>query len=400
MREDTVTRLNLEMEGLCADVGWVSINKKEQQICGDYFYMIEEGEKHVLVLSDGLGSGVKANILATMTARMLGKMIAGDIPIRDAVKTVADTLPICKVRGFAYSTFTILDFQKDTLYMLQYDNPDVILIRDGKVSSYPVYESHLGEKNFHESLFKLQEGDMLILMSDGITNAGMGITTYSGWGKEELVDFCNKRYEKGISAQEMAMLVSNAALALNTYGINDDMTVMALRICQPQITNLMIGPPREKQKDHVYLQKFFHTDGKHVICGGTTAHIAAEYLEKKLCTIEGSGQNDIPAAMRLEGVDYLTEGQITLQVLLDYCQEWETDPTLFFTLKKRHDPAMELYKILFYQSTQINLFFGKAENEEQMELGITSDEKRKKVEKLISYLEKRGKDVRIAYWAV
>lgn len=400
MREETVRRLDVELDGLCVDLGWVSINKKEQKICGDYFYMIEENGKHVLVLSDGLGSGVKANILATLTARMLGKMVAGDVQIRDAVKTVANTLPACKVRGFAYSTFTILDFQKEALYMLKYDNPDAIFIRDGVVKDYPIYHSYMGEKDLHETLFKLQEGDMLILMSDGITNAGMGQTTYSGWKRDELIEFCNSRYEKGMSAKEMAMVISAAGLALNTFGIDDDMTVVVLRVCKPQITNLMIGPPREREKDRTYMKHFFASPGKHIICGGTTAQIAADYLGKQLSTIESAGHHDLPAAMKLEGVDYLTEGQLTLQTLLNYCQEWEDDPTLFFTLKKRHDPAMTLLELLFYKSTHIKLFFGKAENEDQIDLGITSDEKRKKVEKLIQYLKKQGKDVQIAYWAL
>lgn len=398
--EKNNSRLNVRIGDLCVDMGWVSINKKKEKICGDYFHIVEKNDTHVLVLSDGLGSGVKANVLATLTAQMLSTMVAGEVPIREAVKTVAQTLPICSVRKMAYSTFTILQFQPDAVYLVQYDNPDAILIRNGKAEKYPIYHSYLGEKEFHETMLTLQEEDMLILMSDGITNAGLGETTYEGWSRDEVADFCSQRYEKGMNAREMAFRITSAALALNLYGVNDDMTALVLRFCKPQITNLMIGPPQNAEYDKVYMDTFFNNNGRHIICGGTTAHIAAEYLGKSLKTVAGSAQDDIPSAMQLDGVDYITEGQLTLNRLVEYCEEWVDDPQAFFSSKKRHDPAMNLVRMLFFESTHIRVFFGKADNKEQVNLGMTAEGKQKTVEKLISHLKAQGKDVQIAYWAV
>ena len=165
--------LNVEFDGLCMDFGHVSLNKKKEFLCGDC-YKIEENDKdHVLVLSDGLGSGVKANILSTLTATMLSTMIINQVELDEAVRAVAKTLPVCSVRNLAYATFTVLNFQGKQVSLYQFDNPDAILIRDGKLFDYPVETSMIEEKEIHKSCFELKDEDMLIVMSDGVTNAGM-----------------------------------------------------------------------------------------------------------------------------------------------------------------------------------------------------------------------------------
>ena len=392
-------RLHLNLGGLTADLGWISLNKKKEPICGDYFYIAEENDRHTLVLSDGLGSGVKANVLSTLTARMLGRMIAGHVPARDAVQAVMDTLPVCSERHLAYATFTVLNFQNDTAHLLQYDNPDAILIRDGNVEDYPIYTSVMGNKTVHESFLQFREEDMLILMSDGVTNAGMGTTNYSGWGREDVVKFCRRRYEKGMSAREMAYRIADAGVCLNMEEVEDDLTVLVLRFCRPQTANLMIGPPKDPDHDQAYMEQFFRSPGMHLICGGTTGHIAAKHLGRELKMIQDSGTEEIPCAMRLDGVDYLTEGQITLEKALSYCRQWNNDPLPFLTAKRWEDPAVHLLNLLFMRSTDINIFFGNAQNEGQTSLGLSSEGKRGKVEELIGYLRDAGKNVQITYWA-
>ena len=195
--------LNVEFDGLCMDFGHVSLNKKKEFLCGDC-YKIEENDKdHVLVLSDGLGSGVKANILSTLTATMLSTMIINQVELDEAVRAVAKTLPVCSVRNLAYATFTVLNFQGKQVSLYQFDNPDAILIRDGELFDYPVETSMIEEKEIHKSCFELKDEDMLIIMSDGVTNAGMGKTTNGGWGRDDVMAFCRAKYHKGMSAQEI-----------------------------------------------------------------------------------------------------------------------------------------------------------------------------------------------------
>ena len=400
MNKDKNYRLNVSFHGLVTDFGWISLNKKRESICGDFFDITENEEDHVLVLSDGLGSGVKANILSTLTARMLSHMIIKKLPIHDAVAAVADTLPVCSVRHLAYSTFTVLDIRGRQALLYQFDNPDAILIRDGKVTAYPYSTFTLKEKVIHESTFDLREDDMLILMSDGVTNAGMGKTTDGGWGRNEVLRFCQKKYRPGMSAQEMAVAIAYAGLALNLEETDDDLTVLALRFCKKQTVNLMIGPPTTSEQDSTYMESFWQKEGKHVICGGTTAKIAARYLRQPLTTIEGSAVDDVPSLMRLPGADLVTEGLLTLERLLEYCEDFREDRLCFHEMLQKKDGAARLGALLFTWATDINVFFGNAYNQAYEGSEITAQTKTRTVEALIEHLRKAGKTVNISFWAV
>lgn len=382
------------------DFGKVSLNKKKEKICGDYYTIITEPESAVLVLSDGLGSGVKANILATLTAKMLSIMIAGKVAIRTAVKAVADTLPVCSVRNLAYATFTVMVAQENEICLLQYDNPDAILLRNGKSIDYRRDIQMFGEKEIHQSYFQFQEGDMLILMSDGVTNAGMGKTTYGGWGREEVVKFCEQRWREEISAQEMASAIGNAGLDLNLDETDDDLTVLVMKGMKKKTVNIMVGPPADREDDRSYFETFFQKEGMHVVCGGTTAKLVADYLHTKVINIPDSGSEDVPAMSEIKGIDLVTEGLLTLQKLMEYYEDFSEDRLYFNRLIKKKDGAAELFRILFTEATEINFFFGNALNENYTALHIDREKKKKLALELIDNLEAEGKKVKICFWCV
>lgn len=382
------------------DFGKVSLNKKKEKICGDYYTIITEPESAVLVLSDGLGSGVKANILATLTAKMLSIMIAGKVAIRTAVKAVADTLPVCSVRNLAYATFTVMVAQENEICLLQYDNPDAILLRNGKSIDYRRDIQMFGEKEIHQSYFQFQEGDMLILMSDGVTNAGMGKTTYGGWGREEVVKFCEQRWREEISAQEMASAIGNAGLDLNLDETDDDLTVLVMKGMKKKTVNIMVGPPADREDDRSYFETFFQKEGMHVVCGGTTAKLVADYLHTKVINIPDSGSEDVPAMSEIKGIDLVTEGLLTLQKLMEYYEDFSEDRLYFNRLIKKKDVAAELFRILFTEATEINFFFGNALNENYTALHIDREKKKELALELIDNLEAEGKKVKICFWCV
>ena len=382
------------------DFGKVSLNKKKEKICGDYYTVITEPESVILVLSDGLGSGVKANILATLTAKMLSIMIAGKVAIRTAVKAVADTLPVCSVRNLAYATFTVMVAQENEICLLQYDNPDAILLRNGKSIDYCRNIQMFGEKEIHQSYFQFQEGDLLILMSDGVTNAGMGKTTYGGWGREEVVKFCEQRWREEISAQEMASAIGNAGLDLNLDETDDDLTVLVMKGMKKKVVNIMVGPPADREDDRSYFETFFQKEGMHVVCGGTTAKLVADYLHTKVINIPDSGSEDVPAMSEIKGIDLVTEGLLTLQKLMEYYEDFSEDRLYFNRLIKKKDGAAELFRILFTEATEINFFFGNALNENYTALHIDREKKKELALELIDNLEAEGKKVKICFWCV
>lgn len=398
MKKNKYYGMNAGFDGLCIDFGHVSLNKKKEFLCGDYYKIEEKDDNHVLVLSDGMGSGVKANILSTLTATMLCTMISNRVALDEAVCAVAKTLPVCSVRQMAYATFTVLDIQGRKASLYQFDNPDAIVIRDGRLFDYPVSEEKLEDKIIHRSTLRLQEEDMLILMSDGVTNAGMGKTTNGGWGREDVARFCQDKYKKGMSAQEMAGYVAEASVDLNLNETDDDITVIVLRVRKKQTVNLMIGPPQNAENDERYLRTFFEKEGYHIICGGTTARFAARYLGKEVITLQDSACNDVPARSRIEGAELVTEGFLTLKRLLEYCDEWLIDRMSYNYLKKQKDAAAVLGRMLFDTATDVNIFFGGALNAGNEGTGVSVKKKEEMTELLIEHLRNAGKNVHIVLW--
>ena len=382
--------------------GIVSLNKKKEKICGDYYTIITDpdSDSTVMVLSDGLGSGVKANILATLTAEMLSIMIARNVSIRTAVKAVADTLPVCSVRNLAYATFTVMVAEENEICLLQYDNPDVILLRNGKNVEYYREILMFGEKEIHQSYFRFREGDMLIFMSDGVTNAGMGKTTYAGWGREDVVEFCEQHYREGMSAQEMSSAIADAGLALNLDETDDDLTVLTLAAMKKNIVNIMVGPPADREDDRSYFETIFQKEGMRIVCGGTTAKLVADYLKTEVTGLPDSGTEDVPAMSEIKGIDLVTEGLLTLEKLIDYYEDFQEDRTYFNQIIKKKDGAAELFRVLFAEATEINFFFGNALNDNYTSLHIDREKKKKMALELIGHLKAEGKKVKICFWCV
>lgn len=388
--------------GIPVGFGIVSLNKKKEKICGDYYTIITDpdSDSTVMVLSDGLGSGVKANILATLTAEMLSIMIARKVNIRTAVKAVADTLPVCSVRNLAYATFTVMVAEENEICLLQYDNPDVILLRNGKNVEYYRDILMFGEKEIHQSYFQFREGDMLIFMSDGVTNAGMGKTTYAGWGREEVVGFCEQHYRDGMSAQEMSSAIADAGLALNLNETDDDLTVLTVAAMKKNIVNIMVGPPADREDDRSYFETFFQKEGMRVVCGGTTAKLVADYLQTEVTGLPDSGTEEVPAMSEIKGIDLVTEGLLTLEKLMDYYEDFQEDRTYFNQIIKKKDGAAELFQVLFAEATEINFFFGNALNDNYTSLHIDREKKKKMALELIDHLKAEGKKVKICFWCV
>lgn len=179
------------MDKLCTDTGYVSLNKKGEQLCGDRVEIIARNDNSLtLVLADGLGSGVKANILSTLTSKILSTMIENGMPIEECVDTIVKTLPVCSVRKVAYSTFTIIHVEENTTAtLIQFDNPNVILLRGGKHWDYPTTSRVIEGKTILESKFPLQLNDMMIAMSDGAIWAGVGQSMNFGWQRDNVVEF-------------------------------------------------------------------------------------------------------------------------------------------------------------------------------------------------------------------
>lgn len=390
------------MNNLCTDVGYHSINKHGEQLCGDHVEVIEKGDNYtVLVLADGLGSGVKASILSTLTSKIISTMIANNMSIEDCVSTIAATLPVCEVRKVAYSTFTIMCIRDNSeAEIIQYDNPQVILLRDGKNYDYAKSASEMGGKTIYTSKIQLCENDVFIAMSDGAIWAGVGKYMNFGWQRENIIEYIEKLYEPNYTAKVISTLILDECNSLYGNEPGDDTTVAAIKIRQRKPVNLLFGPPADPKDANKMMALFFSKEGKRIVAGGTTSTIAAEYLGTEVCPDLDYLDPDIPPTADIKGVDLTTEGVITMTRVLEYAKSYITDNGCFYDWSTKRDGASRIARILFEEATDINFFVGRAKNpaHQNPNLPINFSIKMRIADELAECLKKMGKRINVSYF--
>ena len=390
------------MNNLCADIGWKSINHDGEQLCGDHIDIVEHDENSsVIVLADGLGSGVKASILSTLTSKIISTMLAEGIRLEECVSTIAATLPICSERGLAYSTFTIIHLiDNETVDIIQYDNPDVIFVRDGEVYDYPKREITICGKNMQRSTVVLQEGDVLIVMSDGCPHAGKGQSYNYGWKWEDIAEFMRGMIFAGYNAKTLATMLVDECDKEYGFHPGDDASACVVKIRKRQPMNILFGPPRHRDDCDRMMSLFFSKEGKHIICGGTTSSIAAKYLGKPLKPKMNEEKSDIPPISEIEGVDLVTEGVVTINRVIEYAKDALDKNELYEKWNFKRDGASLIARLLFEEATDINFYVGKAINpaHQNPDLPINFNLKMSLVEELSDCLKKMGKRIKVSYF--
>ncbi|MEG0541188.1 MAG: SpoIIE family protein phosphatase [Angelakisella sp.] len=390
------------MNNLCADIGYRSLNKDGEQLCGDHIDIVEQDDSStVIVLADGLGSGVKASILSTLTAKIISTMMAEGMELSDCVSTIAQALPVCSVRGVAYSTFTIIRIVDNAeAEIIQYDNPGVILLRDGRCCELPLTIMNIGGKAISHSRVTLKENDVFIAMSDGAIHAGVGTALNFGWQRQDIVNFMEALFDAGFTAKTLTTILLDECNRLYGGCPGDDTTVCTIRIRSREPMNLMFGPPRNRDDNHKMMSLFFSKEGKHIVCGGTTSTIAAEYLGKPLIPSLDFHDPLIPPIAHLEGVDLVTEGVITINKVLEFAKNYLEDNEAYSLWGSKKDGASQIARLLFEEATDINFYVGRAINpaHQNPNLPINFNIKMQLVEELADALKKMGKRIKVSYF--
>lgn len=390
------------MNNLCADIGYKSINHYGEELCGDHVDIVEENENStVVVLADGLGSGVKASILSTLTSKIISTMMAAGLSIEDCVATIAATLPVCSVRGVAYSTFTIMHIvNNETIDIIQYDNPHVIVLRNNENYDYPKTEMNVEGKKIYKSSLKLCEDDIFIAMSDGCPHAGLGGKYNFGWKREEIVEYMTAVSYCGYTAKNMATMLVDECDKLYGRKPGDDTTSCVIKIRRREPMNLLFGPPFNRDDTNRMMALFFSKEGKHIVCGGTTSSIAARYLGKPLRASLNFESSDVPPTAEIEGVDLVTEGVITINKVVEYAKDYLGENKHYEHWNFKHDGASMICRLLFEEATDINFYVGRAINpaHQNPDLPITFSIKMNLVEELSTCLKKMGKRIKVSYF--
>ena len=386
------------------DVAWRSLNKYQEELCGDKVEILKTGDSDIVILADGMGSGVKANILATLTSKILGTMLREGAAIESCVETIARTLPVCKVRKVAYATFSILQiFHSGQAYLAEFDNPSCVFIRDGKILDYPYKVREIEGKKIHEYRFQVKKNDCFVLMSDGVIYAGAGsILNMQGWTWEAMAEYTLKCTKKTLSASRLAVLLSQACDELYEERPGDDTTIAVARVFERRIVNKVTGLPKAKAVDDRLMHEFMRSEGKKVVSGGTSSNIAARFLGKEIITRADSADPDVPPAAEIEGIDLVTEGVLTLGKCLKLLKKYangEFDEEFFDELDADNG-ASRLAKLLIEECTELNLFVGTSVNKahKNSELSFDLSMRMNLVEQLIRIMKQMGKHVSAKYY--
>lgn len=327
------------------------LRPKGQEVCGDVFFSkrFPDEERIILVLSDGIGHGIRASVLATLTATMALNYSSFHTKPEIAAQIIMDVLPSTGNRP-SYATFTVIEIEKDGLVrIINYDNPPVIIVR-GKQQFTPVkiYELEVGGKGNNNKTLRCQEfyamkEDRIVFYTDGVTQSGIDTPRYlMGWGNDNVKTFVFKLIESQpeISATKLARKIVNKALTNDNYTLKDDTSCGVIYFRQPRETMLITGPPFYKVKDKGFIQHITDFKGPKMICGGTTAEIIAREMGLEIQSVQYRADPTLPPIYKLKGFDLVTEGILTIGKVEEILENHTSDTRLY------DSPAEEIVKRL------------------------------------------------------
>lgn len=374
--------------------GTKQFQKHGEELCGDNIAIARHADSVTLALSDGLGSGVKANILSILTTRIVMHMLENQLSLGEVVETLGKTLPVCEVRKLAYSTFSIGQFfSEGRSRIVEFDTPPVIILRQRKPVPVTYEERQIEGKTIRESELELKVGDWAIFVSDGVVNAGIGGLYPLGWGLEQVSRYLQEHSHPDISAQELADKLARAVWELYCNRPGDDVSIVVIKARQKLMATVLTGPPRDRNIDKSLVDKFSQRAGFLAVCGGTTAKIVARYLGDKSLEVDLSTMKpDVPPVARIEGVDLTTEGILTLTRTNDLLHSGADKETVKF----HTDGASELVRLCL-DVDHIHFIVGMGVNpaHQNPDLPRQLGMKLAVVREIAEELRKRGKEVTI-----
>ncbi len=314
------------------DIGYYQVSKKGESAPGDAFITKKvEGRKRVIsVLSDGLGSGIRANVLSSLTATMAIRAVENDLSPLLTAELISRTLPVCSIRKTSYSTFTIVDVdEQGQVQIVEYDNPRFVLIREGQIIDTAHERFNFKTMNVNRnqivcSRFQAKSGDRLVFFTDGVTQSGLGrMDKPFGLGDKGARAFLLHSLDQNPrqSSTELASALVREGLRKDGYSPKDDITCGAIYFRDPRKLMIATGPPFDASRDRSLAGSIMSFDGRKIICGGTTSTIISRETGVDIEVDLSTYRSDLPPASRMAGIDFVAEGIITLSRVFEYLKD-------------------------------------------------------------------------------
>jgi hypothetical protein len=384
---------------LFMDIASDHVNKVAEELCGDNVEIRTNDESMIAVLADGLGSGVKANILATMTSTIAATMLEEKLGIMDVLETLEATLPKCQVRNLAYSTFTIVQvFRNRKAVILEFDNPPLVFIRDGEIINLNRIPIEFQEKLVYETKIEIEENDILAFFSDGVIHAGLGNILNFGWQWEEAADYLLARSYENKKAKDMSMALVDTCNNLYGEEPGDDTTVVVLKAEERKYLTLFSGPPLDRSKDVEIKKILDRARGKKIVCGGTAGNIVAREYGEEIEIDLSTMSERVPPIGRMKSVDLVTEGVLTIRETLRLIECYIHNQCGHEIFEERNGASM-LANYLINEASTIDIIMGNSINPAHQNPDFPEEltMKWKVTQKLIDLLHYFNKEVNIVY---
>lgn len=382
------------------DFAYGSLIKHGEELCGDMVEFFNDENQFVAVLSDGMGSGVKANILATLTAKIGLTMLKEGMRIEEVVETVSQTLPVCSQNKVAYSTFTMVKVAKDGFaYIVEFDNPTVFFMRGEEMLRLDWNERIINNKKIRECKIQLKERDRIVMVSDGVEFAGTRPTLNYSWQWKDIAKHLLKFTNENMNAKTITNNLLGVCNQLYYFEPADDTTVATIKVSSDSKAVLFSGPPINKKMDKEVVHKMMGSAGKKIVCGGTTANIVARELNVEYKSSTEIVDEDIPPIGYIEGIDLVTEGVLTLRKSCEILKKLLTTNDDSF-LHKKKDAATLLSKILYEDCIHIKMIIGRCINPENLMIDNSDDLSARLyvLNEMKNVLVKLGKIVEVEYY--
>lgn len=380
------------------DVYSASLNRQGEELCGDQVKTLRTKDRTLVVLSDGLGSGVKASILATLTTEIIMTMLRESVPLKEIIETVIGTLPICKERGIAYSTFVIVEIHHDSdrFNIINFDGPPAFFLKDGHIVELEQEEVSILGKSLYSMSGRIERNDFIGVVSDGILYAGLGVSLNFGWGWESVAEYLEQVFRENAAASKTIVdSVIDKAKALYSNRIGDDATFVGIYARKRNALMVFTGPPLKKEWDRSCVHRLLNFDGRRVICGGTTSNLVAKYGGKKAEMDATTMTQDYPPVGAMTDVDLVTEGILTMAATLKKLQECRGDLTAVPV--ERTGPSLLTREMLSADS--IHFLVGQSMNPVHQNplLPKNVSIRRNIIEQIVALLRKYNREVVVEY---
>lgn len=384
------------------ECSWQSLNKAGEELCGDTVLIRSGRDSFLAVLSDGLGSGVKASILSTLTAEIAAHLFDSGATVEEVMQTLLETLPECSVRKLAYATFAVLIVREGRrASLVEFDAPPLILVRDGELVELPIAKREVHGRMIREAAFDLMDNDVMVMICDGYEHAGLGGIYRLGWGWKNIAVAVQRFVKTGVDAFKLTQALSRTCLKLYDGKPGDDSTVISMKVRSAVAVTILTGPPANKALDGFAVERLMGSEGHKIICGGSTSQMAARVLGEEL-QVEWvppwkrtrdtpKKRKESPPTALLKGLDLVTEGILTLGQAVELLRAATTGDDL----PKDDDAATRLARYLL-AADDILFLVGTAINPNQVADILRGESMRMLyLRELVELLKRRNKQVTV-----